>query len=205
MRRTLQMMMAGACLAVSGISNATFLDNSTGIASPVTTVTFSEVSLSNGTVVTNQFSALGVEFGSLSATEGLYFFADAGSPGPGLRNFFPDTYNPFVISFDTAVSEAAFEMVTNGTTDTFTALLNGVVVETASTTTGAFSFYGFTGIVFDEIRVGIGGNTGAGNGRHMRLDNVQIGASVPVPEPTTTALLALGLLGAGFARKRRTH
>jgi hypothetical protein len=26
-----------------------------------------------------------------------------------------------------------------------------------------------------------------------------------VPEPTTTALLALGLLGAGFARKRRTH
>ena len=26
-----------------------------------------------------------------------------------------------------------------------------------------------------------------------------------VPEPTTTALLALGLLGIGFARKRRTH
>jgi hypothetical protein len=26
-----------------------------------------------------------------------------------------------------------------------------------------------------------------------------------VPEPTTTALLALGLLGAGFARKRRAH
>ena len=26
-----------------------------------------------------------------------------------------------------------------------------------------------------------------------------------VPEPTTTALLALGLFGAGFARKRRTH
>jgi hypothetical protein len=30
-------------------------------------------------------------------------------------------------------------------------------------------------------------------------------ASSPVPEPTTAALLALGLLGAGFARKRRTH
>lgn len=26
-----------------------------------------------------------------------------------------------------------------------------------------------------------------------------------LPEPTTTALLALGLLGAGFVRKRRTH
>jgi hypothetical protein len=26
-----------------------------------------------------------------------------------------------------------------------------------------------------------------------------------IPEPTTTALFALGLLGVGFARKRRTH
>ena len=158
MRRKLRAMAAGVCLIASGISNATFLDNASGIASPATTVTFSEVAVVNGTVVTNQFSSLGVTFGSLSATEGLYFSASAGSPGAGLQNFFPDSYNPFVISFDTVVSEAAFEMVTNGTTDTFTALLNGVVVETASTVTGAaFSFYGFTGIVFDEIRVGIGG------------------------------------------------
>lgn len=29
--------------------------------------------------------------------------------------------------------------------------------------------------------------------------------ATPVPEPSTTALLALGLLGVGFARKRRSH
>jgi hypothetical protein len=203
-RRALQVMVAGACLAVSGIANATFIDNATGLASPVTTVTFSEISLSNGTVVTNQFSAFGVEFGSLSATEGLYFYSNAGSPGPGLRNYFPDTYNPFVITFDTAVSEAAFEMTTNGTTDTFTALLNGAVVETISTGTGSFSFYGFSGIVFDEIRVGIGGDVGNGNGRHMRLDNVQIGATVSVPEPSIIALFAAGLVGIGFARRRQS-
>jgi hypothetical protein len=28
---------------------------------------------------------------------------------------------------------------------------------------------------------------------------------VTVPEPTTLMLMALGLFGAGFARKRRTH
>tara|TARA_R110001583_G_C5556851_1_gene400852 strand:+ start:284 stop:946 length:663 start_codon:yes stop_codon:yes gene_type:complete len=196
---------AGACLTVSGISNATFLDNSTGLTSPVTTVTFSEVALSNGAVVTNQFSAFGVEFGSLSPTAGIYFSSGGGSSGAGLQNFFPDTYNPFVISFSTAVSEAAFEMITNGTTDTFTALLNGAVVETASTATGGFSFYGFSGIVFDEIRVGIGGDVGTGNSRHMRLDNVQIGSAVSVPEPSTIALLGLGLFGAGYARRRYTH
>ena len=188
---------------LASAANAAFIVNSTGITSPVTTVTFSEVALTNGTVVTNQFLGLGVEFGALSPTDGLYFGSSAGSPGAGLLNYFPDTYNPFVISFSSAVTEAAFEMVTNGTTDTFSALLNGIVVETATQITGGFLFYGFTGIVFDEIRIGIGGDVGTGNGRHMRLDNVQIGAAALVTEPSTFAIFALGLIGLASRRFKK--
>ena len=39
----------------------------------------------------------------------------------------------------------------------------------------------------------------------MNFGEVAFEAAASVPEPTTTALLALGLLGAGVARKRRTH
>ena len=191
-----------AYLILPGISNAALISNSTGITAPATTVTFSEITLSGGTVVTDQFSGYGVEFGALSPNDGLYY-TGSGSSGAGLQNYFPDTYNPFVISFDTTVSEAAFEMTTNGTTDTFTALLGGAIVETANTTTGGWRFYGFTGIIFDEIRVGIGGEVGTGNSRHMRMDNLQIGAAAAaVPEPSSTALLGLGGLALILRRRR---
>lgn len=48
----------------------------------------------------------------------------------------------------------------------------------------------------------LSGRVGGAN-ETLLIDNLTITTSVP--EPTTTALLALGLLGAGFARKRRTH
>ena len=149
-----------------------------GLSSPTRTITFSEVRVPTGTVVTTQFAPSGVTFGSRSSTEGLYL-TTAGHPGQGLQNYFPDTYNPFAIKFAQPVTAAAFEMVTNGHTDTFTALLRGVVVESFTHKTGGWAFYGFTGIVFDEIRVHVG--QGQHTNDHMRLDNVQIGAAAPAP------------------------
>ena len=78
-----------ACLMVPGISNAALILNSTGLTAPATTVTFSEITLSGGTVVTDQFSGYGVEFGALSPNDGLYY-TSAGSSGAGLQNYFPD-------------------------------------------------------------------------------------------------------------------
>ena len=49
---------------------------------------------------------------------------------------------------------------------------------------------------------GSGGETPGGD--RVGLGEIAF-ASTTVPEPTTTALLALGLLGAGYARKRRSH
>ena len=57
-----------------------------------------------------------------------------------------------------------------------------------------FDFFGV-----DKLRFNSFGGTGVG-GRHMAIDNFTFNASVP--EPTTFALLSLGLAGLGFTRRR---
>ncbi|WP_226926139.1 MULTISPECIES: VPLPA-CTERM sorting domain-containing protein [unclassified Meridianimarinicoccus] len=196
--------LAGTVLAASSVTGASAapVNTATGLAAPVTTITFSEVpGIAQGAVVTDQFAALGATFGSLSATAGLYFGA-SGNPGAELRNFFPDTYNPFSITFSGTVTEAAFNMVTNGYTDKFTALLNGGVVESFTAPTGGWKYYGFTGILFDEIQVEIGFGSTATN-KHMRLDNLQIGAVSAVPLPAGGLLLLSGLGGILAVKRRR--
>jgi hypothetical protein len=49
------------------------------------------------------------------------------------------------------------------------------------------------------------GDTGAVPSTYRYMRQLIINEGTPVPEPATTTLLALGLLGVGFARKRRTH
>jgi hypothetical protein len=207
MLQRLKTWIGGAALAATALlaatsANATPIIGGSGVLSPSNTVTFSEVSVGDGSVVTNQFAPFGVTFGSLSASAGLYYQSGGGNPGPGLQNYFPDTYNPFSIQFNVPVSAAAFQMVTNGSTDIITALLNGSLVEQFTTNTGGgWRYYGFTGIVFDEIQVNI---AGAGPpsccGNHMRLDNVQF---EPVPLPAALPLMAAGIGSLALLARRR--
>lgn len=95
-------------------------------------------------------------------------------------------------------------MVTNGYNDKFFALLNGTLVEsfTDSNPVGAWKYYGFTGITFDEIQVEIGFDSAAPN-KHMRLDNLQIGAITVVPRPAGGVLLLSGLFGLAIFNRRK--
>lgn len=194
-------MIAVAGLAMfSQISSATPISNSaSGLASPLTTITFDEHVLATDAPVTNEYSDLGVTF-----SPNLYYSAQTGFPnidGNTLTNFTdsgsgPDVFQ-FSLNFLANQTDAAFAMVSNGSSWDFEALLGGAVVEAFSTLvdTSALDFFGFTGISFDEIRITSSAND------YMILDNLQIGNNA-VPEPTSMALLGLGLAALGVARRR---
>ena len=131
----------------------------TGLAAPGTSLTFSEVVFPNNTTITNQFQGFGVIFSS-NIKYNPQTTAFPNIVGNRLGNFFP-IVDQFTVSFTSDVAAAAFAMVTNPGTSTFTALLDGAVVESFAAATNfnsASDFYGFSGITFDQIRVDVGGN-----------------------------------------------
>ena len=203
MMRTIQM--AVACVAVlvamAGQVQAGVITNDFGLSNPAQTITFDEFVFPAGTSITNEYSSLGVTF-----SPNLVYNAQEGSfpniSGNRLGNYDP-TVNPFFISFSNIQNEAAFAMVTNTGTSTFTALLNGTAVESFSATTDTnttSNYFGFTGISFDAIRVDVGGSNSA-----MLLDNLQTASLAAIPEPTSLAVFAIGacVAGLGTARRRR--
>ena len=171
-------------------------------------ITFDEVALVNGQVVTNQFAAFGVTFSP-------NVFEDTGSPRPttgfsgqSLANFTSGTnaVTPFEIRFTNDVSRAgAFFEFDIGNAVTFEALLDGSLVETflftepSCCTTG--TFIGFQGTVFDTMRVGIAGST-LGIFDDLRFTTFE--SAQAVPEPTSLLLFGTGAAGLiAKARRRR--
>ncbi len=173
----------------------------TGLASPTVSIDFEEGAIPASTVVTTQFA--GVTFGDGSND----FIMDTGGAGTGTQHIvgrFLQSANtvvaPGAIKFDKQVSAAGFNLRTNPDTTTFTAFLNGVFVESfnaATNLTTSSNFYGFTGIIFDEIQfdMAIVGQQG------FNLDNLEF---VTVPAPSALFLIGAGLLGLGAMRRRRT-
>jgi hypothetical protein len=111
------------------------------------------------------------------------------------------------IRFGTPVTAAALALQSNPGTTTFTALLNGVIVESFATGTTlsflpdlshASDFYGFSGILFDELTIS---NDFESEFGIFQIDNVQYTA---VPEPTALLLLGAGLATLAARRSRRT-
>ncbi|MGG6268573.1 hypothetical protein ACQ4M3_29445 [Leptolyngbya sp. AN03gr2] len=178
----------------------------TGIASPAQTINFDDLTAPDGTAVTTQYP--GITFSNL--------FLAAPSPFPNfsgrmVTNFSGGAFgapalNPFSIQFSTTQTRASLALVTNiGGTTTFTALLNGAVVESFTANTDFDSnnnFYGFTGSSgFNEIQVSV---ISSDNG--AVIDNLQIGTTAtPIPFGFTPlpGLAVSGLLcGANRLRKR---
>ena len=178
---------------------ATVTYQTSGLVDPDTLITFDEGNLANGTFVTNQFEGVSFSAGIRINTV-AYPFPNV--PGRNLRNFFPiaDTFSIF---FDADVTDATFSMITNTGISSFTALLDGVEVETFRAFTTLYSpanYFGFGGILFDEIRVAVGGSNSA-----MLIDNLAYNLETPpaVPLPASLPLMLGGLLAFGLMRRRR--
>ena len=209
--------LASPIIGVAGLSDPT---RTIGFDEPVDTGFGTPSPLPQGVPVSDQFSALGVTF-AIGTTAGSspLFTEDLAATfqvnGRTLVNDFGGSNcqsttqgcPPFRIHFTQDVDAAAFQMITRTGSSSFTALLDGAVVEQFSTTTSGLGgttatnfVFGFEDIVFDEILVRPGGP-----GTEAFIDNVQyrLASDLAVPEPRTVALLAIPLLGMTLLGARR--
>lgn len=145
-----------------------------GLATPESTITFSEHTFADTTLVSTEFADLGVTF----LPNLFYRTGDhpdwASVEGPNLRTGEPEV-NPFSIKFDNALTAAVVVAIAQPPTPaTITAKLNGIEVESFQTTVSIDNpnnYFGFRNISFDEIEISYTAVT------RMRIDNIQLGAN----------------------------
>jgi hypothetical protein len=199
----------GVCLysfLLSTASAAQIQNSPIGLASPANTVTFTELTIADDTLLTNEYTALGIK-----SFSGLYQvnvpFELYPNIGPGIANNVAiDVFDNFSFMFTGPQSAAAFALAqTTGNSTTVSAYLNNNFVESLLAQPDPLlgegledpnNFFGFEGIVFDEIRLStssVGGFTG------RAIDNIKFNpaqappASVPGPLPLFGVGVAFGM------------
>lgn len=146
-------------LTATAATATPIVDQTTGLMAPGTTIDFGDDLFADGTVIDDEFAALGVTFGptwTYDDNDGTFPAADQGR----ITNADPDSA-PGAILFDGPVSEVAFSLLSNRTTATITAFLGGVEVESFVVSVGpedavSGHYSGFEDTVLDEVRIVIG-------------------------------------------------
>ena len=184
------------------VAQANTINNNFGLQNPTYTINFNEFNPTPALIpITTQYQNYGVIFDGLVSVHSLN---PNHMPGVGGNAIFSNDNHIFSILFTSNQTSAAFAYGANYGQATFSALLNGTVIESFSTSVGPISakpYYGFTNIVFNEIRFEQGNSPGGIYTYAAYVDNLQV-STVPEPETYAMLLAGLGLIG-GVARRRK--
>ncbi len=175
-----------------------------GASSPTNTVDFSEVAVANGAVLTNQFLSLGISF------SGLYFnpcptclTTEPTGSKPDAGNFSASDHTSGTsgVTFDFvgSVTDFSFSFASNGTPFTLEAYLGATLVESLAIDGRIWQSYGFTGSLFDSVRVAY---TPVAVSSNFLIDDLKWNVTA-VPEPGTLVLVGLSLAGLAATHRRK--
>lgn len=197
------------------------LVNATGLLAPGAQITFSEVALTQGDLITNQYAGLGATFSganlhyqSISTFLGLppdHLFNGVTEPNATPA---PGSSTTFLISFASSVSAASLQMLflapgpTDSTQLVMRALAGGIGQETLTVNDpdlNNFSntYYGFTGINFDALEITVNYAGAPATRPGVALDNLAFNAVAGAPELSERGWLPLLSAGLLLALSRR--